>query len=383
MTKRSLSQPTHEPARVNKALSVILGVSEDEAAGVWVERLANLAKEDMPLFLTLLRDDAEISAQRYKKTKQALQVAAWENVAGQHGVPLSFMALDRILAHHSLTPCYLPPSFHYMLFQSAWHLLDVFPDLDFQEGEAARVRTLEPFIMTLVAIFRGRIADIPEEPMKTKVLPPGGEVKHEICVSGGPSFLFVVELKVLMAQKPAYVAQLFLELLSAAKENSLDKFGSMQRVYGILTDLDAYHFYSYDPATERFAFDCTMPVFGGREEKLARMVPVTNKIFGIILSGYMEMLVAKASVTDGRAPPAGFTKALELSTEAHQLFIKLPTSKKNLEEQATAALGLLQQSITLVPRLQALQTNIAEPTSQAELSRVAEEHIDKFNPWVG
>ena len=47
--------------------------------------------------------------------------------------------------------------------------------------------------------------------------------------------------------------------------------GSKQRVYGLLTDLSSYHFYSYDPVEETFAFDCIIPISGTREYRLGRM----------------------------------------------------------------------------------------------------------------
>ena len=41
--------------------------------------------------------------------------------------------------------------------------------------------------------------------------------------------------------------------LAAAKSNGKD-FADL-RVYGLLTDNSCFHFYSYDPVTESFAFD--------------------------------------------------------------------------------------------------------------------------------
>lgn len=141
MARRSLcvlttELPTTESPELNKALSVILGLPENELADA-------LVKCRDKGCLTLLGDDVKI-AQQYNKAEPTIPVADWEDIAGQHGVPLSFMALNGDLKHHSLTPCYPPPSFHYALFQSAWHALDTFDDLGQQIGEGARVRTLEP-----------------------------------------------------------------------------------------------------------------------------------------------------------------------------------------------------------------------------------------------
>ncbi|KZV74305.1 hypothetical protein PENSPDRAFT_215839 [Peniophora sp. CONT] len=256
--------PTTESPELNKALSVILGLPENEIADA-------LVKCRDKGCLTLLGDDVKI-AQQYNKAEPTIPVADWEDIAGQHGVPLSFMALNGDLKHHSLTPCYPPPSFHYALFQSAWHALDTFDDLGQQIGEGARVRTLEPYILAVASIFRARIIVLPDQPMKTKVLSSGGELKYEIYASGG-SFFIVRETEQLMMQKSAYVSQLFLELLDIAKINSWNNLGRRRRVHGLLTDLYSYRFYSYDPVKESFAFDCTIKVPGNRGERLGRMLP--------------------------------------------------------------------------------------------------------------
>ncbi|KZV74311.1 hypothetical protein PENSPDRAFT_682098 [Peniophora sp. CONT] len=107
--------------------------------------------------------------------------------------------------------------------------------------------------------------------------------------------------------------------------------------------LYSFKFYSYDPVSEKFAFDCEVAVYGSRDERLGRMVSITNKMFGIVLSGYTEMLKAKSGLsTRGQDFQANFKRALDLSTEAHQLN-QPPTSKKDLEERTTSALALLQQ----------------------------------------
>jgi hypothetical protein len=123
------------------------------------------------------------------------------------------------------------------------------------------------------------------------------------------------------------LAQLFLELLcehhlctfiscliepahiAAAEENSTVDFANL-RVYGLLTDLTNFEFYSYDPVKKRFFSDEEFSLeirrnhycFGmihGIFDAVKKVVPtdvflssVTNKIFSVIMRGYVEGLEA-------------------------------------------------------------------------------------------
>lgn len=82
------------------------------------------------------------------------------------------------------------------------------------------------------------------------------------------------------------------------------------RIYGLLTDLVDFHFYSYDPLRKQFAFDETMTVNITRDVAFTDMIPgmcfllltyiiiidqtypVCNKIFGVILTAYIDGLEA-------------------------------------------------------------------------------------------
>lgn len=85
-------------------------------------------------------------------------------------------------------------------------------------------------------------------------------------------------------------------------------FGKL-RIYGLLTDLIDFHFYSYDPLTNKFAFDETLVVNVTRDVAFTDMIPgiylflhtwltidqtrlVANKIFSVILTAYIDGLEA-------------------------------------------------------------------------------------------
>ena len=58
---------------------------------------------------------------------------------------------------------------------------------------------------------------------------------------------------------------------AAAEMNKKANFEGL-RVHGLLTDLQAFHFYSYDPTRKKFAFDETLQASGAREAFIADMI---------------------------------------------------------------------------------------------------------------
>jgi hypothetical protein len=58
---------------------------------------------------------------------------------------------------------------------------------------------------------------------------------------------------------------------AAAEMNKNAKFEGL-RVHGLLTDLQAFHFYSYDQSRRKFAFDETLQASATREMFMADMI---------------------------------------------------------------------------------------------------------------
>jgi hypothetical protein len=95
------------------------------------------------------------------------------------------------------------------------------------------------------------------------------------------------------------------------------KFSGL-RVYGLLTDLQQFKFYSYDPSTETFFYDDTLLVELRRTKSLSDMVDglyilhyhvseltylpsVADKIFSIVLTAYIDGLDAIIQTSKARA----------------------------------------------------------------------------------
>jgi len=145
------------------------------------------------------------------------------------------------------------------------------------------------YIVPILGLFQGRVIDEPEQAMEGTQYSTGGDVEHEILMIGGILF-FVIELK-LGYLTPNDLAQLFLELLSAAEQNNQLDFAGL-RIYGLLTNLTNFKFYSYDPTTKQFCCDEEITIETKRITGFSDMIDVSNKIFGIILTAYMDGLRA-------------------------------------------------------------------------------------------
>ena len=65
---------------------------------------------------------------------------------------------------------------------------------------------------------------------------------------------------------------MFTKLPAAAKANNDVDFANLH-LYGLLTDLISFHFYSYDPVTKKFAFDQTLLVNVTRDVSFTDMIP--------------------------------------------------------------------------------------------------------------
>ncbi|OBZ80064.1 hypothetical protein A0H81_01385 [Grifola frondosa] len=150
------------------------------------------------------------------------------------------------LKHPSPPTCMLPPSFH-------------------------RKFLLEPWLLRIFDLFKGWIVDIPETAMDLDSTPSLRLQSR----SEGATLFYVIDLKVTPIED--YLAQLFLALLSAA--------------------LSSFRFYSYDPSTKRFSIDENIAVNPEQKKSGADMTYVSNKLFSIIMHGYLQVL--RVSVRTG------------------------------------------------------------------------------------
>ncbi|KAM6496571.1 hypothetical protein JOM56_007044 [Amanita muscaria] len=260
-----------------------------------INRLLELDRDQLAELLAYIANEASI-ATTFKKARierPSFSAVEWSNFAERFGLPDD---IEKLSLGSFKTPMYhLPLSFQEAMFENAWRWQEVYREKSDHKREEARVRILDPYIVPIVALFQGRVIDKPEEKMMRTEYSTGGAVEHEIFMIAAGILFFVIELK-LSVTNENNLAQLFLELLSAAEMNKSksDDIQGFQgvRVYGILTDLAQVKFYSYDPATNQFCWDETIIINANRIAGFSDMMDVSNKIFGIILSGYMDGLRA-------------------------------------------------------------------------------------------
>ncbi|KAN0078375.1 hypothetical protein V8E55_010432 [Tylopilus felleus] len=339
---------------------------------------------DLACVLAALANAGNISASQIKKARRglpSLSAAKWTEVAPQFGLSddLAMAKLDS----YPITPT---------IAEVAWRIQDVYQERVSQERAEVRVRAFDAYLVPIVRLLQGRVIDKPEHPMTSTAYSSGGEVEHELFMIGGIIF-FVIELK----SGQDNVAQLFLELLSAAEMNKKVDFEGL-RVHGLLTDLQAFHFYSYDPTRRKFAFDETLQASGTREAFIADMI-LTNKVFTVILSAYVEGLAASVEASCERPPgsptgsspvqrllsngtddntsgsqtnsgPRKLTEQWELAhvfaMQCLKKFKEPVRTIEDVENQSCEALRLLTKSVRFNPRV-SYYSGKADPSTESEL----------------
>ncbi|KIM89513.1 hypothetical protein PILCRDRAFT_769359 [Piloderma croceum F 1598] len=80
------------------------------------------------------------------------------------------------------------------MFENAWRWQDVYREKVVHSRKEARVRILDPYIVSIVALFQGRVIDKPDQSMAETEYSTGGEVEHKIFMIGGVLFL-IIEFK--------------------------------------------------------------------------------------------------------------------------------------------------------------------------------------------
>ncbi|KAJ7213602.1 hypothetical protein GGX14DRAFT_445532, partial [Mycena pura] len=244
----------------------------------------------------------------------------WSQVASHFRLSHTFTRLD-FDPIPGVTLCYLPPSFHHELYMRSWSAMNVYAEPAERMLEAPRVRLLDIYLVPLFALFAGRIEDCPEHVMPETEFSSGGSVEHKIFIVHNILFL-VIELKARFDNMERNIAHLFAELYSASKMNGDAGFESLT-VYGLLTDLGNFHFYSFNPISKTFYRDGRMPVSGAREEFLYRMMA--------------------GSRTKGRSLEA-WRKAHQHALAAQDKLKQYSGSLTALEESAAEGLQFLEKS---------------------------------------
>ncbi|KAK2462666.1 hypothetical protein APHAL10511_005282 [Amanita phalloides] len=211
--------------------------------------------------------------------------------------------------------------------------------------------------------------------MKTEYL-SGGEVEHEIFSVGGALF-FVIEFKFGHLHSN-FLAQVFLELLAAAETNKSNNHGSC--IYGILTNFDQFNFYSYDPTTNKFYFDGTRVVNLERKSAFSNMMDVSNKIFGIILTGYIDNLhayIAESKSSSQNSDTHDQEAALEFVESCCAKFREPIASLSDIEEKGNEGLALLTKSVCCIPHESTFTGGHYDPSTPTELKALATRIVEE------
>ncbi|EKM61585.1 uncharacterized protein PHACADRAFT_204752 [Phanerochaete carnosa HHB-10118-sp] len=294
--------------------------------------------------------DVPTQLQPYPGTSdRQLKRAGWDDFSGKYGLPKAFLL--KLFPQHSLLTCYLPPSFHVPIFEALWRAADVYLDRACQRRTAPRVHVLALYLSLLIAPFRGRIIDQPKEPLPETDDTTGQDVKHQVFALGSALFI-VIEVELLALNEEENVADLFMEMLSAATINQERKLHA--RVHGLITDQSRFTFYSYDPLQERFFFDENFFTGGPRERHLTLMIPVSNKIFSVLLAIYIGAL--KDLVAERRmAVEDGVREALAFAREAQTILTSRADDLAALEMRGAQGLEITEKRFVLHCRLSVLK----------------------------
>ncbi|KAM6493583.1 hypothetical protein JOM56_011717 [Amanita muscaria] len=310
--------------------------------------LLELTADELAALLADFANLANLPTAAFKKARLGLpsfSTVKWAEFAEEYGLPLnpSHLGLEPFT-----TPRYrLPPSLHETMFENAWRWQDVYREKVDQGREEGNARLLEPYIVPIIALFQGRVIDEPEQAMVETKYSTGGDVEHVIFMIGGILFL-VIEFKV---GTPSHnnLAQLFLELLSAAEQNNRLNFAGL-RVYGLFTDLTQFKFYSYNPTSKEFCHDENILINNKRTVAFSDMIDVSNKIFGVILTAYMDGLREIIRRSKDRFSPAPGTWIGQSTLSSSQKPSKLTGEEKKTggrrsTDQWEAALVLAERCV--------------------------------------
>ncbi|KAF5384070.1 hypothetical protein D9615_003421 [Tricholomella constricta] len=315
----------------------------------------------------------------------------WTDFAERFGLAkqLENARLEKII----IPMFHLPPSIHEIMFEEAWHTQDVYQERHVQRIErgSARFRIMDPYLVRIIGLFQGRVIDKPEQDTLETEYACGGNVDHEISMLGGILFV-IVEFELDMSLEDN-VAQLFVEILAAAKANEKMDFYN-RRVYGLLTDAFIFRFYSFNPLANKFAYDDNPIVNITRNYAFTDMIPVSNKIFSVVLAAYIDGLEASLLKSKERTSQANIRRgwistdkwetALQLAEQCCRKFNEPVDTIEEMEERSTAALELLASSVRSIPRVSCL-TGSDDPSSVEEVRDLAhhmvhEKHVEVLQP---
>ncbi len=135
--------------RANKKQKVVT-TAEEVAASVnleegWLAKLLDLPPDELAWLLGDIANLGKIKTAAIKKARISIPLfsdAKWSDSAESFGLPDT---LENNPFEQVVTPVYwLPPSFHEIMFETAWHTQDVYQERQAQRREEARARIMDP-----------------------------------------------------------------------------------------------------------------------------------------------------------------------------------------------------------------------------------------------
>ena len=215
----------------------------------WLDKLLELPGDELAYLLGDIANHGKIKTAAIRKARIGLPSfsgAKWSDFTEQFGFPDK---LENNQFEQVVTLVYsLPPSVHELMFEAAWHTLDVYQERQEHRREAGKVRIMDPvrqqlvkllratilvyaqYLVRIIGLFLGRIIDKPEQEMLETESATGGEVEHEVRTSLHPDLLttlstvldlhdwrnpfFIAEIKLDMFLEDN-AAQLFVKILGA------------------------------------------------------------------------------------------------------------------------------------------------------------------------
>ncbi|TDL17829.1 hypothetical protein BD410DRAFT_793862 [Rickenella mellea] len=305
----------------------------------WIANEAGLSSTDIALAR------AEVAAD--------LTRAKWTEAGPQLGFNEDPLAVE--LKVYSPLYCFLPSIVHREIFVRAWHALDAFEESFLHHEDDIGFRLLDIYIIPTIAPFGGRVVDRPRVSVQrnSNDFSVGDGVEHQIVASGR---IIVIIMRAEHEEKEGqFLARAFLSLLAAHKQNDKE-MGSQCRIHAVVSDMFHFHFYSYEPSTNKFCVDVQIVVGSKRENNLLDMIDVTNKLFSAIFDGYYEVIKSMSKSGNkgkgsfcGRRPAPEWEDAFRHAEQCRKSFQGHGGSISKTDQKSRDALKHLAESVRCHP----------------------------------
>ncbi|KAJ2934555.1 hypothetical protein H1R20_g2529, partial [Candolleomyces eurysporus] len=275
-------------------------------------------------------------------------VEKWAEVAPLYRLPENLLNRYRLRLDYRWSPplCMLPPSMHKAMIKDGWRLMDVYEEKLVQNMDFVGLKLIDAWLIPILGLFEGRLIDLLDYNEPRTEFSSGGRVERQIF--GLRGYMFVV-----LRMKPGVsfgceVTQLFLELLSADLLNQDAGGVGPVRVHGLLTDLNRFVFYSFDPTTKTFYEGERHGCGDFRDSFCSSMICLANHIFSILMHSYVEFLeanIAQPATSHSDSELSDWKAGFDFAKQAHQDLQAARADVANtpdvLEEKSSEALKLL------------------------------------------